>query len=57
MYYIMEWKLTFNKRVVVKQIEDDLVLALSEFWNEELLSKIVDIIKSLGKPFKGCYIR
>lgn len=41
----------------MKQIEDDLVLALSEFWNEELLSKIVDIIKSFGKPFKGCYIR
>jgi hypothetical protein len=53
MHYIMEWKLTLNKRVVAKQTEDDLVLALSDFWNEELSSKIADIVKSLGKPCKA----
>jgi hypothetical protein len=50
MHYIMEWKLTLNKRVVAKQTEDDLVLAPSDFWNEELSSKIADIVKSSGKP-------
>jgi len=49
----MEWKLTVNKRVVAKQTEDDLVLALSDFWNEELSSKIADIVNSLGKPCKA----
>ncbi len=53
MHYIMEWKLTVNKRVVAKQTEDDLVLALSDFWNEELSSKIADIVNSLGKPCKA----
>jgi len=49
-YYIMEWKLTLNRRLVAKQTEDDLVVALSDFWNEELSSKIADIVKSTGKP-------
>lgn len=38
MHYVMEWKLTLNKRVVAKQTEDDLVLAPSDFWNEKLSS-------------------
>jgi hypothetical protein len=46
----MEWKLTLNRRVAAKQTEDDLVLAPSDFWNEELSSKIADIVKSTGKP-------
>jgi hypothetical protein len=50
MRYIMEWKLTINKRVAAKQTEDDLVVAPSDFWNEELLSKIADIVNSTGKP-------
>jgi hypothetical protein len=33
-----------------KQTEDDLVVAPSDFWNEELSSKIADIVKSAGKP-------
>ena len=53
MHYIMEWKLTLNKRVIAKQTEDDLVLAPSDFWNEELSSKIADIVKSSGKPCKA----
>jgi hypothetical protein len=53
MHYIMEWKLTLNKRVIAKQTEDDLVLAPSDFWNKELLSKIADIVKSSGKPCKA----
>jgi hypothetical protein len=52
-HYIMEWKLTLNKRVVAKQTEDNLVLAPSDFWNEELSSKIADIVKSSGKPCKA----
>jgi len=31
MHYIVEWKLTLNKRVIAKQTEDDLVLTLSDF--------------------------
>ena len=31
MHYIMEWKLTVNKRVAAKQTEDDLVIAPSDF--------------------------
>ena len=49
-HYIMEWKLTLNRRLVAKQTEDDLVVAPSDFWNEELSSKIADIVKSTGKP-------
>ena len=50
MHYIMEWKLTLNRRVAAKQTEDDLVLAPSDFWNKDLSSKIADIVKSIGKP-------
>ncbi|KAK3934333.1 hypothetical protein QBC46DRAFT_83014 [Diplogelasinospora grovesii] len=53
MHYIMEWKLTVNKRVAAKQTEDDLVVAPSDFWNEELSSTIADIVKSTGKPCKA----
>lgn len=53
MHYVMEWKLTLNKRVAAKQTEDDLVLAPSDFWNEELSPKIADIVKSTGKPCKA----
>ena len=49
----MEWKLTLNKRVAAKETEGDLVVAPSEFWNEELSSKLEDIIKSRGKPYKA----
>jgi hypothetical protein len=52
MHYLMEWKLTLNRRLVAKQTEDDLVLAPSDFWKEELSSKIADIVKSTGKPCK-----
>jgi hypothetical protein len=45
----MEWKLTMNRRVAAKQTENDLVIASSDFWNEELSSKLVDIVKSMGK--------
>jgi hypothetical protein len=31
MHYIMEWKLTRNRRVAAKQTEDDLVVAPSDF--------------------------
>jgi hypothetical protein len=48
-HYIMEWKLTLNRRLVAKQTEDDLVVAPSDFWNEELSSKISDVVKSTGK--------
>ncbi len=53
MHYIMEWKLTLNKRVVAKQTEDDLVLAPSDFWNEELSPKVADIAKPTGKLCKA----
>jgi len=49
----MEWKLTFNKRVAPKQTEDNLVLAPSNFWNEELSPKIEDIVTSMGKPCRA----
>lgn len=42
-----------NNRIVAKQTEDDLILAPSGFYNEELLSKIKEIIKSSGKPYKA----
>jgi hypothetical protein len=53
MHYIMEWKLTLNRRLVAKQTEDDLIVAPSDFWNEELSSKIADIVKSTGKSCKA----
>jgi len=43
MHYIIEWKLTIKRRITAKQTENDLVVAPSDFWNEELLSKIADI--------------
>ncbi|KAK3934731.1 hypothetical protein QBC46DRAFT_399104 [Diplogelasinospora grovesii] len=49
MHYILEWKLTLNKRVAAKQTDDDLVVAPSDFWNEELASKIADIVKIDGQ--------
>lgn len=52
-HYIMEWKLTLNRRLVAKQTEDDLVVAPSDFWNEELSSKISDVVKSTGKSCEG----
>jgi hypothetical protein len=48
-HYIMEWKLTLNRRLAAKQTEDDIIVAPSDFWNEELSSKIADIVKSMGK--------
>jgi hypothetical protein len=48
-HYIIEWKLTLNRRLIAKQIEDDLIIIPSDFWNEELSSKIINIVKSTGK--------
>ncbi|KAK4097376.1 hypothetical protein N658DRAFT_291647 [Parathielavia hyrcaniae] len=53
MHYIMEWKLTLNKKTAAKQTEDNLVVAPSDFWNEELASKIADIVQSTGKSYKA----
>jgi hypothetical protein len=38
-----------NRRIIAKQTENDLVVAPSDFWTEELFSKIADIVKSTGK--------
>jgi argonaute-like protein implicated in RNA metabolism and viral defense len=48
----MEWKLTVNKRVAAKQTEDNLVVASSDFWNEELAVKLEEIVKLRDKPCK-----
>jgi hypothetical protein len=48
-HYFIEWKLTVNRRLIAKQTENDLVVALSDFWTEEIFSKIADIVKSTGK--------
>jgi hypothetical protein len=40
-------------RLVAKQTEDDLVVVLNDFYEEELSSKIADIIKSTGKSCKA----
>jgi hypothetical protein len=53
MRYIMEWKLISNKRAVAKQTEENLVVASSDFWNEELASKIADIVQLKGKPYSA----
>lgn len=42
-----------NRRVIVKQTENDLIVVLRDFYNKELLSKIVDIIKPMGKSCKA----
>lgn len=57
MHYIMECKLTLNKRVAAKQTEDDLVVAPSDFWSVELASKIADIVQSTGKSYKSVLAR
>ncbi|KAK4171438.1 hypothetical protein QBC36DRAFT_199343, partial [Triangularia setosa] len=41
--YIMEWKLTLNKRAAAKQTEENIAVAPGNFWNNELASKIVDL--------------
>jgi hypothetical protein len=48
-HFFLEWKLTVNRRIIAKQTENDLVVAPSDFWTEELFSKIADIVKSTGK--------
>ncbi len=48
-HYFIEWKLTVNRRIIAKQTENDLVVAPSDFWTEELSSKIADIVTSTGK--------
>jgi hypothetical protein len=53
MRYMMEWKLTLTKRAAVKQTEEDLVVAPSDFWNQELVFKIADIVRSKGKPYSA----
>ena len=35
MHYLMDWKLTLNRRLLAKQTEDALVVAPSDFWNEK----------------------
>lgn len=49
----MEWKLTLNKTAAVKQTEKILVVAPSDFWNQELASKITNIVQSTGKSYKA----
>ncbi|KAH7114710.1 hypothetical protein B0J13DRAFT_533533 [Dactylonectria estremocensis] len=51
--YVLEWKFTFNNRSIAKQTEEDLVVAPSDFWNEELLAKIEEIAKTTSKPCKA----
>ena len=43
--------MTLNKKAAAKQTEENLVVAPSDFWNEELASKIADIVQSKGKPY------
>ncbi len=49
LHYLLEWKLTLNKRTVAKQTEKDLGIAPSGFWNEEYSYNIADIAQSTGK--------
>ncbi|KAH6879780.1 hypothetical protein B0T10DRAFT_519851 [Thelonectria olida] len=49
----LEWKFTFNNRGFAKQTEEELVVALSDFWDEELSLKIEEIAKTLSKPCKA----
>lgn len=51
--YVLEWKFTFNNRSVAKKTEEGLVVAPSDFWDEELLSKIEEIAKTTSKPCKA----
>ncbi|OAQ58349.1 hypothetical protein VFPFJ_11655 [Purpureocillium lilacinum] len=46
----MEWKAAFNNRKVRVHNEENLVVAPSEFWNEELSAKIHEIAKTATKP-------
>lgn len=42
-----------NKRAAAKQTEENLIVAPSDFWNQELASKIADIAQSKGKPYSA----
>ncbi|KAK3317105.1 hypothetical protein B0H66DRAFT_535338 [Apodospora peruviana] len=42
-----------NKRAAAKQTEENLVVAPSDFWNQELASKIADIVQSKGSPYSA----
>ncbi|KAK4071523.1 hypothetical protein Purlil1_13414 [Purpureocillium lilacinum] len=48
--YVMEWKVAFNNRKIRMHTEDNLVVAPSEFWIEQLCAKIRDIAKTTSKP-------
>ncbi|KAH6871327.1 hypothetical protein B0T10DRAFT_523109 [Thelonectria olida] len=51
--YVLEWKFTFNNRSIAKQTEEGLVVAPSDFWDEELSAKIEEIAKSTSKPCRA----
>ena len=48
--YVMEWKMAFNNRKIRMHTEDNLVVAPSAFWSEQLCAKIRDIAKTTSKP-------
>lgn len=53
MQYNMQWKLRLNNRKAVEQTEQDLVVAPSEFWQEELSTKITNIVNAKKKPYEA----
>nr|XP_036584420.1 uncharacterized protein CTRU02_05495 [Colletotrichum truncatum]KAF6793938.1 hypothetical protein CTRU02_05495 [Colletotrichum truncatum] len=52
MLYTMQWKLTLDNRKAVEQTEKNLPVAPSEFWNQVLSAKFVEIINTKSKPYE-----
>lgn len=43
--YTIEWKLSFNRKAVVRVAEEDLVANPSEYWEESLKADIEDMLQ------------
>ena len=44
-HYVIEWRVTINKKVVARDIEEDVVLAPSGYWHMVLETKLDNVLQ------------